>query len=793
MKKSTIVRRSLCQYWRPHLAVLLATALATTVLIGALLVGGSVRRSLARLVFLRLGGVRTAVIAADLLPEASLAQRIERRTGEPAAAILLVPATATVPGSDRRANKVQICGVDGAFPRLAPFGEAPAPAPGRAAVSAELARHLAIAPGDEIVLRVEKLSGMPKDTPLARVEDAAVPLRLAVELVADDSHWARFGLDANHVAPHNVFVDREQLATALDVAGRANVFLAAGEPAEIGHELSELLTGADAGLQLHELPDGGWEVRSPRVFLPTLLADEFARQVRPPVGILTYLANRIEAGARSAPYSFVTGTDASWLPPDLGADGIVLNDWLAADLQAKVGDRIRLRHYVLGPLRELAEAEAEFTVRQIVPLAGPFADPALMPDFPGIADAKDCTDWDTGAKLDFDRIRPRDEAYWDEHRGTPKAFVSLARAQELWGNRFGNLTALRFRPGRRQDVERALDSATNLLSLGAATRPIWEDGMAASSQSTDFGGLFLGLSFFLIAAALLLTGLLYSLGLDRRREQLVTLRAVGWRARHVRRLFLGEALCVALPGIVLGMFGGMLYNGLVIRALTTVWRGSVGSAPLAAHVTWPPLLIGGLAGLGAACLALCIPPRTRHPRRAPRGHGSGSTSDPLAARHLDRRRPARGRSRPRRPHSARTGEGGGDHLLRGPAPFCSWGSWRSPLAAAVIPPATASTARSWPRAAPAATRPAPWPSKPSWPAPSSSPWPSAQTAMAREPMPTSVAPAPAASPSSARPPCPSSTISTARTARISSASTRTGSTSSPSSSSASRPETRPVA
>ncbi|MBT3291205.1 MAG: hypothetical protein HN380_27935, partial [Victivallales bacterium] len=127
MKPRTLIIRSLRLYWRSHLTVLLATAIAATVLIGALLVGGSVKQSLTHLVLLRLGGTQTAIIAADLLPQASLASRLEERTGQPAAAVLTMPGIVTVPSNDRRANKVQICGVDSAFPSLSPFGNAPVP------------------------------------------------------------------------------------------------------------------------------------------------------------------------------------------------------------------------------------------------------------------------------------------------------------------------------------------------------------------------------------------------------------------------------------------------------------------------------------------------------------------------------------------------------------------------------------------------------------------------------------------------------------------------------------------
>ena len=45
--------------------------------------------------------------------------------------------------------------------------------------------------------------------------------------------------------------------------------------------------------------------------------------------------------------------------------------------------------------------------------------------------------------IELDLIRDTDEEYWDAHRGTPKAYVSLATGERLFGNRFGNVTAIR--------------------------------------------------------------------------------------------------------------------------------------------------------------------------------------------------------------------------------------------------------------------------------------------------------------------------------------------------------------
>ena len=56
------------------------------------------------------------------------------------------------------------------------------------------------------------------------------------------------------------------------------------------------------------------------------------------------------------------------------------------------------------------------------------------PRFPGLSDAENCGEWDTGIPIKH-KIRA-DETYWDEYRGSPKAFLSLQAAQKMWGTRW---------------------------------------------------------------------------------------------------------------------------------------------------------------------------------------------------------------------------------------------------------------------------------------------------------------------------------------------------------------------
>jgi putative ABC transport system permease protein len=525
----------------------------------------------------------------------------------------------------RRINQVQVLGVDNKFyalgPRQAarPGGSVKAEGLGDGVlVSESVARELKVAAGDEVVLRVEKSAAMPRDAPLISDEDRTVASRLEVRAVAGDSDFGRFDLQANQAAPFNVFVPLAWLAQQVEQQGQANMLLAASLPharatEEMNAAIKSVWQPADAGLELRRLePQNVLELRSRRIFIDGPLSAGAMKASDSATGLLTYFVSEIRLGDKTTPYSMVTAVGgvgaAGLLPPNMRDDEIVINDWLASDLNARIGDSLDLTYYVMGLTRRLHEAHRQFKLVKIVPLQGPASDPNLMPDFPGLADVENCRDWKPGVPIDLDRIRPKDEQYWNEHRGTPKAFITLQAGQATWQNRYGNLTAVRYpwREGLAQEIEQRLRSQIDPAAVGLYFQPVRQRGLRAGGGGTDFGQLFLGLSMFLIASAIILTGLLFVFGVESRSSQIGMLLAVGWPARRVRRLLLAEGGLVALLGTIIGICAGLLYTALMVWGLSTFWGGAVGGSTIHFHANGTSLLGGGLGGLCVALLAIRV-------------------------------------------------------------------------------------------------------------------------------------------------------------------------------------------
>ncbi len=745
----TLIRRSLSYHWRSHLGVVLGAAIGSAALIGALVVGDSVKQSLRERALARVGKADLMLLPSDRFFTEILGTNLPWnsaiwQTGDikgtfvarPAAALLL-PSVATLPDGSVRVSQVNLIGVrnpdwigrethsldsfdrsTGFFWDYAPNGQPRHIAPGTVLLNEALKQRLGVKEGDPVLFRLHKPSALSREAPITPRSESTATLRLRVAGSVSAADFGDFGLTSSQGSRLNAFVNQDELQSATGLEDRMNFILAPMALAE-NHRSSgfwerlrpwlsvfrvnewldrQASLPADQAVALaHEAFRQSWsledsehglfvstngtiiELRTKRVFLdrPVAAAGLAATNAQP---ILTYLVNLLQAGTNQTPYSMVTAAGAPWTPADMRDDEIIVSQWLADDLHVKPGDALSLVYFDPESGARLIEHTNTFRVHSIAPMEMPWADRTLMPDFPGIEKAESTSDWDAGFPLVY-KIRDQDEEYWKQHRGTPKAFVTLAAGQKMWANRFGDLTAIRFHiptntlpltsalsPGDRENRSQAQNptetvagsthsepsragqtlsplpggegqgeggSQTDLIEryraaletqilanlkpeeLGFRFVPVREQALAAAEQSQDFGGLFLGFSFFLIAAALLLMAMLFQFGLEQRAPEVGTLLALGFTPPQVRKLLLREGVALAFIGGVLGAIGGLAYARAMLHGLATIWRDAVGASALTFHATPQTLIIGVFAAtaVGAVTIWLALRKFVKRPAR----------------------------------------------------------------------------------------------------------------------------------------------------------------------------------
>ena len=593
MKRYQYIRRSLAFYKWPNLWVALGVVLATAILTGSLIVGDSVRYSLTRLVDDRLGKAQFAMKTGDRFFRTSLADSIAQSLDTQSAPFLQVNGVAIANGGERRLNHIQILGVDARFGKMGTTSIFDSLEADSIIINEPLASHLNLSVGDVALFRFEKINAMPGDAPLTGSQDQTLARRFRIQAIAGNQDFGRFDLANNQVTPYTAFMSLPSLEAELALGNKANGMLVSSiEQTKLKETLDQFWIPEDAGLYWQSVRNGTQlELRSDRIFMEPFLQDAISHLSMPGQPVFTYFVNRIESDHRLTPYSFVSAP-GKMLVQSLKDDEILINQWLANDLGVGIDDTLKLIYFVIGNSGDLKEAFATFLVKRIVPLSGPFADRDLVPNFPGLADEVHCRDWKTGIPIDFNLIRDKDEDYWTRYGGTPKAFITMAAAQKLWQNRFGSATAIRFQTIDQNLLDSQLNQHLSPEQFGFVFRDVRTEGLSAGSQSVDFGQLFLGLSFFVIAAGLMLTGLLFVFHVESREEEVGLLLALGFTRKQVKQIILYEGASLALVGTLMGGVLGTVVNQITLYALKTVWSGIVGATLLRMHIQPVMVLIG---------------------------------------------------------------------------------------------------------------------------------------------------------------------------------------------------------
>jgi ABC-type lipoprotein release transport system permease subunit len=639
MRDAQLLKRNLVHYWRTNLAVVFGVATAVAVLAGALLVGDSVRASLRDLALQRLGQTDRVItsngffrdhLANDMQSDSQFAIAGFAET----CPLIALEGTVTHEPSKRVASRIKVYGVDERFWK---FHHLPGKQPPRnreVFLSEGLARELSATTGDSVVLRVEKPSAIPVESLHSRKEDLGSTLRLTVQETLSPDAVGEFSLQPQQGDVRAVFVPLSLLQRTIDQSDKANLILiseSSRDPAAVpakNEALVRILKARtsldDFGIKLRTVGQNpsqssiSLEQESKVISSPLseiAIETGSALSLRP-VPVLSYLANSITAGERSIPYSLVTGLDESGLEllapgQARSRDDIILNEWAARELGARPGDPVSLDYYVWHEDGRLETRTAKFRLAAVVPIKGPAADKDLVPEYPGITGSEHLADWDPPFPVDLKRIRKQDEDYWDQYRTTPKAFIPLATAQELWQTRFGKLTSMRFVAAGDSTPEatlasyqQRLRSALDPAAMGFTVIPVRAQALEASRGATDFGEYFLYFSFFLVISALMLSALFFKLGIEQRLREIGLLQAIGFPASKIRRLFLAEGLLLAIIGALIGLAGAVGYGQFVIVGLRTWWVDAVGTTMLRLHLS--PLSLGfGAAGGVIAALA-CI-------------------------------------------------------------------------------------------------------------------------------------------------------------------------------------------
>ena len=296
-------------------------------------------------------------------------------------------------------------------------------------------------------------------------------LRLIVTDIISTENVGRFSLQANQSLSFNAFISLPVLQKALGQDGNVNVIFTADTEAISVDDLTLTLTALDLKIKVDEnhfdLQSDQYLLKP--ILSETTLTVAAENRI-PTLPTLTYLANTIAANDKTIPYSTIVAlrtdegefakllnrhtteaeriayqqaeeekkrqvelekdklktekrklrstrkdreqvekinSDLALLDESLRRPEIILNAWASNDLGVKAGDEITITYYSVSAEEEYITETAIFRLKGILPIEGIAADRDLVPEFPGIHDTADMSEWESPFPIDYTLVASR--------------------------------------------------------------------------------------------------------------------------------------------------------------------------------------------------------------------------------------------------------------------------------------------------------------------------------------------------------------------------------------------------
>jgi putative ABC transport system permease protein len=601
------IKHSLLYYRKDAVNQVIIVALLSAIITGSLFTGHSVRTSLRKNISEKLGNTAIVISTGLRFFDSSLAERISKETGEKAVSLIETEGYCQNFSTGATALNIKIYGITDDF-WLFHGKDSIQIVPGTAAINVKLADRIGIKTGDEIIIKFRDTDPIPENAPFAPSNENGSSKVLKVGTILRAQDMGNFDLGISQLVQMNVFMKVKDITGSDNAKSRANRLIVQNTKelpvSSFTEALKKLLVPSDIGLTIRRSQKTGEpELISDRIFIDSAVVAGIIQKLPSATPVITYLGNNIQVGDNSTPYSFITASGYR----NIGENEILINRWLAGDLNAGRGDTLTLTWYDPGYSNRLEEKSCNFIISDIVNDDHYYSDPSLMPDFPGISASTTCSGWDAGVPILLDKIRDKDEEYWNKNKGTPKAFINYETGRKLWGSNFGPATALRFPPA--EDIENIISKLSGSIDpqkSGFTISDIRRKSIDAAAEGVDFSSLFLGLSMFIIMSCLILLSLAISMFFDSRREQVRTYFALGFRNMQIRNLLFSETLIISATGAIFGVFLGYFFNILIIAALNSVWEGAVQTNTLSSDFSLSPVLTGFFATIIIASLLLYV-------------------------------------------------------------------------------------------------------------------------------------------------------------------------------------------
>jgi len=620
---------------------------------GSLAVGDSMKNGVIEQVYANLGAVDEAVHSDGLFNETIFdsisVSPLVTAFADGLAPLVILGGSVRNAASGSVESGVNIIGYDGSFSSFGKFqtldggsfmAEIDA---GMAIVNQKLADALGASAGSTIQITTRN--------PAFSVESIysnltrQVLIDVSVFMVAKDSGIGRFSLSSGGTIARNVFVNLSYLQDAIGAPSSINTIVVSnnGDDRE-GVKLSveataRLQTAVDEAVGFRDLrfnivATSYVRMESENIFFDERYLDAVSAMMGTVAGmenvsaLTSYFVNNISFGGKSIPYSTVTGlnpqadyafgpfTDNITKSPIIGGiqdNETIITDYAAARLGAGVGDAVSLNYSIYTSTFAQVYRTVTFTVRHVVETTGKASDPELMPPFPGIEGKASCADWDP-TWISGDKMRSEmtneDLNYWLLYGGTPKAYITLTKAEQLWSNDLGNITTIKVKGTNLPQLASAVGSSLNATILGGdagiGILPVKANGIESAEGVQLLTETFLSFGIVVMISGIILAVALVGMVMEGRKREIGVLKTIGMKRGQVTQTFAFEAFLVSSISSAIGILVGLLIAFLCIFLTNTFWSNIVEGTTVTLYFTLDTVVMGFVAGFLVSFIAFVL-------------------------------------------------------------------------------------------------------------------------------------------------------------------------------------------
>jgi ABC-type lipoprotein release transport system permease subunit len=418
-------------------------------------------------------------------------------------------------------------------------------------------------------------------------DQGSVRMNLTVSTIVEDKGIGRYREDALDRIIPTCFMDLSMIRERLGIEGVNRFLLKTDrEKEEIKVSLEEGLTLEDAGFTVVEASSAGGEL---------IRSDQFlfdARDLDPDnesVQTFSYFVDSISSGESNISYSVVSGMEDLNVPGSglLRSGEAIINNWTAEQLGLEKGDTITMDFRSADISGKLSQDRRSFSVAEIVNITGQYAERELLPPIEGITDEESCSSWDPGFDIDLDSIRESDLGYWEEFKTTPKVFITLGDAREMWSTPWGDTTSLWIK-----DPENSvLGDEIPISVLEISIIPVRENALSSSRALSIFPGMFMTFGTAVMASTgLVLLAVIKELSLRRSREWGI-MRSLGAGRIKVALFGIYENLRSLIWGSLFGVLLGAVFSYIVNLSLSSIWSDTVEGSEVPLRLTVPSITV----------------------------------------------------------------------------------------------------------------------------------------------------------------------------------------------------------